>query len=114
MRTNDISEMSGVEYCARMIALFLKAAISEVDESFRVIEHECLNPRMIQEVGRFFGIEAASLDDLTSVLQKHSKLPNVSFSGDSREKLKRATSEIRELARIWTDGPYQQLKAIQK
>jgi hypothetical protein len=94
------AEMSNEEYCARLLARHLTAALEGIDEHCKVVDYEDLTPSRIIELARFFGLELPRTENLDKVLTVYSKDPakNVPFLDDRHRKRRLASKSLKDAA----------------
>jgi hypothetical protein len=108
----SVKNMSGEEYCGRILGRLFESALAAVDKHCKVIDYEDLSPRRVRDIAEFFGIELPGGEDLAPVFRVSAKdlRGSLPFQNDRVRKRALATSAINQAARQWALPGYSELR----
>jgi hypothetical protein len=112
-----VSRMSPSEYGGRVLGKICEAALAQARAGHGKLVHYRQLPAVVwSELLKYWGVPAAPdvVEAMTRVARFHAKTPALPFEDDRRSKNREATEDIRQVARQWLDGTYQQLEACRK
>jgi hypothetical protein len=109
-----IAQMSAEEYCARILARFLKSVLVRLDSTWMLLNYRELPGAMASRVMPFFGLSVSpvAIEAMRALETVHAKDPTGtrSFSGDSAAKQSAASTAIKDAAEQWLAEPFQRLE----
>src|SRR5579875_2370721 len=112
---NDAANGSEVEFCARMLGLFLENAESSLNHRSMVLDYSQLDEAAIYRVADHFGIpyDERGMDNVRRTLQVYSKDSRAMrpFEKDSAEKRARGSEELEAAINRWARPTYQNLRS---
>ena len=110
-----IVAMARQEYCARALAMFLRAGGRNAGPLCRVIDYADLNADSIFEIAGFFGLSGIDLQSIRQSLSTYSKDPTgqKKFSGDRERKQSLATDVVRSECSRFALPAYLEIKSQQ-
>ncbi len=112
--TQAVDRMSLSEYGGRVLGKICEAALAQARAGHGKLVHYRQLPAVVWcELMKYWGVDAPpdAVEAMTRVARFDAKTPALPFEDDRRNKNREVTEDIRQIARQWLDGTYQQLEA---
>jgi len=109
-----VERMTLDEYGARVLGSICEAALEQARQGQGKLVNYCQLPGILwPDLMKYWGVDCAAeaVEAMTRVSRFHAKNPVLPFEDDTLAKSRAATDEIREIARQWLNGTYEELEA---